>query len=208
MKTLTAIIVSLAIILCSFTLYSQNKNKSFVAQYQPIEDMLGPDATLSKWFKQCMKTVSGCDGFEAFLKRLSDSEVLQQRSKRAGLSHNQLYSPIVTLMGKNWKDTEKNSVTERSTIRLSLLELDIALSAVTATLPESAHEEFAREVLRGAKPLTEVAKLPMSAVEAMTFTADGRKLSDRINKTYDVKKAPKDNTQFPNPLRPSPYYLW
>lgn len=184
MKRTISVVVGITIILLSGTVAGQAKHRMTSANYMPAVALLEQNAKIYQWYSQYSKTTSSKPSIENFLQRLSTSEVLVERSKRAGLSHNQLFSPIITLMEKNWSGIDEMDSSEIATIRLSLLELDIALAAIEATLPNSAHEEFRREVLRGAKPLSEVAKLPSSAVEAMqkmTFTEKEHIVTDRIN---------------------------
>lgn len=195
MKKLIAILTLLIVTAVALELAAQTGSRWASNRYQPVADFLGADATLSKWYMQYVDTTRGEVTFNDFLKKLSSSEVLKQRSRRAGLSHNQLYSPIVTLLEKDWSALDEMSKQELATIKLSILELDIALAAVDATLPNTAHEEFRREVIRGAKPLTEVAKLPNTAVEAMSFTIMDHRVTERINSA-----SPKSNP----PLRVEP----
>lgn len=209
MKISVAIIVSLAVIFTSATALTQKMNRLTSAKYRPVTEFLEADSTLSQWFKQYVDTTSGAVNFNDFLRRLG-SEILRQRSRRAGLTHNQLQSPIVTLAGKDWNALDSNSMSkqELDSIRRSMLELDIVLAAIDATLPDTSLEEFRREVLRGAKPLTEVAKLPMSAVEAMTFTIMGSKVSERINNPPAKKTPPKITTPEMKPYFPDNYRGW
>lgn len=208
MKKLIAILIVLIATAIALEVAAQNRNRWASARYQPVAGYLEADATLSTWYRQYIDTTAGGMSFEAFLKKLSTSEVLWQRSNRAGIRHKQLYSPIVKLLEVNWQDAEKMNADERESVRLAMLELDIALAAVDATLPKTAHEEFRREVFRGAKPLTEVAKLPMPAVEAMTFTIMNHKVSERINEAPKKKVPPSNRPDVKNPRLNSEYYPW
>lgn len=209
MKLLIKIVTIVAVVALSATAAAQKKNRLLVAKYQPVVQFLDIDTTLGQWFKQYVDTTSGSPSFKDFLNRLSDSEVLLHRSTRAGLSHNQLYSPVVTLLETKWSDIANMSDQDIASVRLAMVELDIALAAIEATFPSTAYEEFRREVIRGAKPLTEVAKLPMPAVEAMTFTIMTHKVSDRINNPT-VRKTPEESpSQIVKPIETqSIFRLW
>ncbi len=188
---------------------AQRNNRLTSAKYQPVNNFMESDATLSQWFKQYVDTTAGSLTFKDFLKKLSSSDVLWQRSKRAGVSHNQLYSPITTLVNKNWNEVDEMNQQEQASIRISMLELDIALSAVEASLPRTALEEFRREVLRGAKPLSEVAKLPESATDTMVFTIKDRELSDRLNSAKPSQKnIPNDSQGLERPQYETHFWGW
>lgn len=199
-KIITIIIV--ALIICSFGLAgAQPRSGLASAKYYPVAKFLNPESSLSVWFKQYVDTTSGNHEFGDFLKALSASEVLSQRSQKAGLSHNQLYSPIITLAEKNWDEMENMNAEELATVRLAMLELDVALAAIDATLPATAHEEFRREVIRGAKPLTGVAKLQKGSVEQSSpTTMQTLILEERINNPT-VKVYPSQETG--NVLQPT-----
>lgn len=183
MKKIVIAIITLTLLVVASTGFAGPNDRLTSAKYRPVIDFVGPDATLSKWFRQYVDTTNGGLTFNNFLKKLSTSEILYQRSNRAGLEHNQLYAPIIALLGEDWKSMDKMDEKDLASIKISMMELDIALAAVDATLPSQALEEFRREVLRGAKPLTEVAKVPRSATDVMTFTIMDHKLSDRLNKS-------------------------
>lgn len=178
MKKAITIIVAVAVVLIGFSLNAQDKRYA-MAKYSPVADFIPISSTLGQWYKQYMDTTSGEPKFTDFLKKLASSEVLQQMGKRAGIQSNQIYSPIVTLSNKNWKAMDKMSDQELAGIGLAMGELDIALAAIEATIPVTAHEEFRREVIRGAKPLSEVATLPGTATGTMTMM--NHRVSDRIN---------------------------
>lgn len=202
MKKIIITTVALALTLTLSNASAERQNNRIYAKYYPVTEFMKPDSTLGKWFRQYIDTTSGKREFSDFLKRLSESEVLWQRSRKAGLSYGQLYSPIITLLTKDLTDMRGMTDQEMATIRLSMLELDIALSAIDSTIPPTAHEEFRREVLRGAKPLTQVAKLPISAVEAMSFTIMTHKVSERLNKTIP---SPKPRKYTPESINPQPF---
>lgn len=179
-RTISAVAV-ITLLLASALGLAETKGRWASAKYQPIAGFLGPEATLSLWFKQYVDTTSGDVGFKDFLMKLSNSDVLSERNRRAGLEHNQLYSPILTLLEKDMRNFERMDTHEKAEVRMAILELDIALAVIDATLPKSAHEEFRREILRGAKPLREVAMRPTSAIGAMALTLSERKVTERIN---------------------------
>jgi len=197
MQKIIGIITLFAIVFSSYALFAESRKRWASARYQPVAGFLESDATLSHWFKQYVNTTSGNPEFKDFLKRLVNSDILWQRNRRAGLTHNQLYSPLLTLTEKNWRRIDRMTPDEKRETKLAMLELDIVLAIIDATLPDSAHEEFRREVLRGAKPLREVAKLPKNAVEVMTFTLMGHKVSNRINK--GTAESNVENLRFSNP---------
>jgi len=209
MKKLITIAVIGIIAFTAVAVEARINNSLTSTKYQPVTSFLESEATFSQWFKQYKDTTSGTLTFKDFLKRLSSSDVLWQRSKRAGVSHNQLYSPITTLVNKNWNEMKEMNPQEQASVRISMLELDIALSAVEATLPRTALEEFRREVLRGAKPLSEVAKLPESATDTMIFTIKDRELSDRLNTNMPGQnKMPRLNNQLERPQFESHFWGW
>lgn len=216
MKKIIIALAVMAVIFSSIELRAETKNKIYFAKYRPVANFLEEDSTLSKWYKLYIDTTESGGTFKDFLKKLSNSEVLWQRGIRAGLTHNQLYSPIIGLMDKDMNDLSDMNEKDRAAVRDFMLQLDVALAAIDSTLPTSAREEGQIEVFRGAKPLRAVAeakpvkedaKKPISAVEAMTFTLMTHKLSDRINEKSPVKapqNAPRqmDDPRFENPYRP------
>lgn len=215
MKKLITLLVFVLVIMLSFNAFGQNGRRLANAKLMPVVEFLETNSTLAQWYGQYIKTTTGKASFNDFLKRLSTSEVLAQRGKRAGLSHNQIYSPIATMMGKNYGQIDKMETTELSTIRLSMLELDLALAAIEATIPKSAYVEFRNEVIRGAKPLTEVAKLPGGAAAAMTgaaaYSEKEQGLYERINNPYKQSRTPPTRTDIvkdSNPALASEYMPW
>lgn len=208
MKTSIIKIVIVVLTVLALVGVSEARNNFAKARYFPVTEFLEEDAVLSQWYEQYVKTTTGDTSFNDFLKRLSESEVLSLRGKKAGLTHNQIFSPIVTLINKDWMNLNQMSEGERSTARLAMLELDIALAAVESTLPAEAHEEFRREVIRGAKPLTEMAKTP-GAIDVMRYTLSGHDLSDRINKpTVKTPPAPMKQPPPSKPYFPDAYTNW
>lgn len=189
MKKIITIIVALLIIIMSGTSMAKPKNTAD-AKYYPVVQFVEYDSTLSQWYKQYIDTTKSNVTFNDFLKRLSTSEVLYQRSKRAGIEHNQLYSPLLLLVDKNWKQVDRMNSDQIENIRASMIELDIALGAIEATLPQTAYEEFRREVIRGAKPLTEIAEKPKTAIDFMTFTLMDHRVSDRLNQPVNIFDTP------------------
>lgn len=221
MKKLITIMAIILMGLLSLNLNAQVRNKYASAKYSPVSEFMDINTVLGQWYKQYKDTTSGPSGFEDFLRKLSDSEILLQRSKRAGVSHNQLYSPIITLLNKDFAALDMMREEELSTIQISMVELDIALAAIEATVPDSAIEEFRREILRGAPPLTEIAgakkkteggvqKLPPSPVQVMQgLTVPEHKVSDTLNKPSPSLKTtpPKDAPDVVVPSNiPSGYY--
>lgn len=191
MKKLTSTILAVSILLLALGVITVPRDGNAVTKYSPIVDFIDLNSTLGEYYKQYIDTTSGKKDIEDFLKRLSKSGALLQRYKRAGLTHNQLYAPIVTLLGIALDDINNLTEGQMATVRLSMVELDMALLAIMSTVVQNAQVEFRNEVLRMAPPLSEVAGLPPSAVETMkTLTVPEHKVSDRLNNPNPYLKIP------------------
>lgn len=203
MKKIIAIGIAIILLIIAQSTLAQNRNFAS-ARNVSFEELINEESTLGRWFKQYKDTTSNYQGFDGLLVLISKSEAILERRKIAGLTHNQLHSPITTLVGKDWGNLNEMQQSEISTIRIAMVELDIALSAIMATLPKTAHEEFIREVIRDAPPLTQVAaagevskdvkeaiKVPPSSIDTMkTLIIPEYIVTNRINKLNPLVKVP------------------
>jgi hypothetical protein len=204
MKKFIALTVTITLLVISLAANAQVRRNYASAKDVSLDELINMESTLGQWYTQYKETTSNYQGFDGLLMLISKSEAISERREIAGLTHNQLHSPIVTLSGKDWGELDEMQQSELATIRIAMVELDIALSAIMATLPKTAHEEFIREVIRDAPPLTQVAatgqvskdvkeavKVPPSSIETMkALTLPDYIVTERVNTLNPSVKVP------------------
>ena len=152
------VVISVALVLLiSFGGMTAEGRGRYYAKYSPISEFIEPTSTLGIWFRDYVETIYGASGFGDFLSRLAESRSLRHLAKKAGVSYDDLYTSIQFLMRIDISKLRHMDGLEAKRVREAMLKLDIALSAIDILLSPPAREEFRREVLRRARPLSQVA---------------------------------------------------